>query len=98
MDPTVQQWRFKEGDQVISADDHKLGKVIALVPDMLAPTHLVVEKGLLIKHDVQVPVSAVSNYAGGTIYLNATKDQVQSGAWEPVSSTMPETQPADEPW
>lgn len=77
MDPTIRQWRFKEGDQVCSADDHKLGKVVQFVPDMVSPTHLVVEKGLLFKHDLTVPVSAVTNYEGNTIYLNLTKAAVE---------------------
>ena len=80
MDPTVMQWRFKQGDQVCSADDHKLGKVVALEPDATKPTHLVVEKGLLIKHDYRVPTSAVCNYEGGTVYLDLTKDEVVAGA------------------
>ena len=70
MDPTIRQWRFQVGDKVRSADDVDLGKVVALQPDMLHPTHLVVEKGLLRKHDLTVPVSAVCNYEAGTIYLD----------------------------
>ncbi|MDP9357153.1 MAG: hypothetical protein M3R02_18075 [Chloroflexota bacterium] len=80
MDPTITQWRFKKGDQVCSADDHKLGKVVDFVPDAMNPTHLVVEKGLLIHHDYHVPTSAVCNYEGNTIYLDLTKDQVVGGA------------------
>ncbi len=80
MDPTITQWRFKKGDQVCSADDHKLGKVVDFVPDAMHPTHLVVEKGLLIHHDYHVPTSAVCNYEGNTIYLDLTKDQVVGGA------------------
>ena len=80
MDPTISQWRFQKGDRVCSADDHTLGKVVDLVPDPTKPTHLVVEKGLLIKHDYRVPTSAVCNYEGGTVYLDLTKDQVVAGA------------------
>ncbi len=79
MDPTTAQWRFKKGDQVCSADDHKLGKVVDLLPDAIHPTHLLVEQGLLIHKDYQVPTSAVSNYESDTIYLDLTKDQVVSG-------------------
>ena len=80
MDPTITQWRFKKGDQVCSADDHKLGKVVDLEPDATRPTHLVVEQGLLVRHDYRVPTSAVCNYEGDTIYLDLTKDQVVGGA------------------
>ncbi len=77
MDPTIHQWRFKEGDKVYSADDADLGKVTALLPDAAAPTHLVVEKGLLRKQDLTVPISAVCNYEDGTIYLDVTKDALE---------------------
>jgi hypothetical protein len=73
MDPTTTQWRFKVGDQVVSADDQKLGKVVRILPDSTRPTHLVVEKGRLIHHDYRVPVSAVTNYERDTIYLNLTE-------------------------
>ncbi len=77
MDPTIRQWRFQTGDKVCSADDADLGKVVALEPDALRPTHLVVEKGLLRKHELTVPVAAVCNYEDGTIYLDATKDALE---------------------
>jgi hypothetical protein len=84
MDPTIQQWRFKEGDQVVSSDDHKLGRVVAFYPDMIRPTHLVVEKGLIFHHDYYVPVSAVSNYEGNTIYLDEPKEAVVNQGWDMV--------------
>ena len=64
-------------DPVRAADDADLGKVVALEPDALRPTHLVVEKGLLRKHDLRVPVSAVCNYEGGTIYLDVPKEALE---------------------
>jgi hypothetical protein len=73
MDPTVAQWRFKVGDQVISADDHKLGKICSILTDSTKPTHLVVEKGRLVHHNLQIPVEAVANYEGGTVYLTLTE-------------------------
>lgn len=73
MDPTTTQWRFKIGDQVVSADDQKLGKVVRILPESTRPTHLVVEKGRIIHHDYRVPVSAVTNYERDTIYLNLTE-------------------------
>ena len=77
MDPTTQQWRFREGDKVCSADDADLGKVAELLPDAAAPTHLVVKKGVLVKHALTVPVSAVCNYEDGTIYLDLPKDALE---------------------
>jgi hypothetical protein len=98
MDPTIRQWRFKEGDEVRSADDQKLGKVVRFVPDMVSPTHLVVEKGLLFKHDFVVPVSAVTNYDGDTIYLNLTKDAAVSAGSEVPPGAADASATADQPW
>ncbi len=78
MDPTVRQWRFREGDKVCAADDADLGKVVGFLPDAAKPTHLVVEKGLLRKQDLRVPVSAVCNYEDGTIYLDLPKAAVEA--------------------
>ena len=73
MDPTVAQWRFRVGDQVMSADDRKLGKIARLQPDATKPTHLVVERGRLVHQDMRIPVEAVSNYERGTVYLTLTE-------------------------
>ena len=78
MDPTVAQWRFKVGDQVVSADDHKLGKIARILPDSTKPTHLVVEKGRLIHHDMQIPVDAIANYERGTVYLTLTEEAARA--------------------
>jgi hypothetical protein len=86
----------KEGDKVCSADDADLGKVVAFVPDMIRPTHLVVEKGVLRKHDLFVPVGAVSNYDGGTIYLDASKDAAEAWATPPPTTAGGTT--SDQPW
>ncbi len=77
MDPTTQQWRFQKGDKVCLADDADLGKVVALEPEAGKPSHLVVEKGLLAKRSLTVPVSAVCNYEDGTIYLGLAKDALE---------------------
>ena len=47
MEPTLERWHFKEGDEVRSGDGHKLGKVVALYPDVTRPTHLVAEERTL---------------------------------------------------
>ncbi len=77
MDPTTRQWRFHEGDKVCAADDADLGKVVGFLPDATRPTHLVVEKGVLRKQELRVPVSAVCNYQDGTIYLDRPKDALE---------------------
>ena len=83
MDPTVAQWRFKVGDQVMSADDHKLGKVARIVPDATRPTHLVVEKGRLMRHDFRIPVDTICNYESGTVYVTLTEEEARITGSEP---------------
>ena len=77
MDPTTRQWRFQTGDAVRSADDVDLGKVVAVEPDAGPPAILVVEKRLLAKRTLTVPVSAVCNYEGGIIYLDVPKEALE---------------------
>ena len=95
MDPTVAQWRFRVGDQVVSADDRNLGKIVEILPDTTRPTHLVVEKGRLFHHDFQVPVDAIANYEDGKVYLTLTEDAARSAGWEspPEADTMMGNQP-----
>jgi hypothetical protein len=99
MDRTVEQWDFKEGDQVISADDHDLGKVVRFEPDMIEPTHFILEKGLLFKHDYRVPVSAITHYGSDTVYLNLSKDAVMNSTWDAPAINVDESaNTADQPW
>ena len=90
MEPTLERWHFKEGDEVRSGDDHKLGKVVALYPAMTRPTHLVVEGGLLFHHAYYVPVDAVTTHDGGRVYVGATKAEAQALGWdvEPGTATL----------
>src|SRR5205823_6502143 len=82
MDPTTQQWRFQLGDEVYGADDSKLGKVIAVLPDATRPAHLLVEKGLLFHTDYYVPVDAVAHYDAGRVYLAVTKAEALHRGWD----------------
>ena len=82
MDPTVSQWRFKVGEQVVSADDQRLGKVCGVLPDASHPTHLAVEKGKLIHRDYRIPVGTVCNYEDGTVYLSVTEQEALAAGWE----------------
>ncbi len=71
---------LQKGRPGLQPDDYKLGTVVDFAPDAMHPTHLVVEKKLLIHHDCRVPTSTVCNYEGSTVYLDLTKDQVVGGA------------------
>ena len=89
MDTALRRWHFKEGDEVRSGDDHKLGTVVALYPDATRPTHLVVEGGLLFRHGYFVPVDAVTTHDGERIYVGATREEAQARGWdvEPGAAT-----------
>ncbi len=82
----AQQWSFHVGDTVCGCDDHKLGRVKAV-----GPTHIVVEKGILFHTDYYIPLTAVANVEGGTVYLDVTKDEALHRGWDqpPVSETAP---------
>jgi len=71
------QWSFRVGDDVYGCDDHKLGRIKAVTP-----THLVVEKGLLLHTDYHVPLQAVANVEGGTVYLDVTRDEALHRGWD----------------
>jgi uncharacterized protein (TIGR02271 family) len=74
---TTQQWHIPAGTEVRSADDAKLGKVIATQPD-----YLVVEKGFFFPTDYYVPSSAISTYDGDRVYLSVTKDAALATDWD----------------
>jgi hypothetical protein len=95
MDPTVAQWRFRVGDQVVSADDHKLGKIARILPDSTKPTHLVVEKGRLVHHDMRIPVEAITNYERGTVYLTLTEAAARSA--DQPTPTVADSMTGDQP-
>ena len=77
MDRTSEQWTVREGTDVISADDQKVGKVVAV-----QPTYLVVEKGFFFPTDYYIPTSAVANYDGDKAYLSVTKDEALNQGWD----------------
>jgi hypothetical protein len=93
MDRMPRRWHFKEGDEVRTGDDHKLGNVVAFWPDMAGPTHLVVECGLLFHHDYYVPVDAVTTHDGERIYVDATKAEAKARGWDAPPAGAP---PADD--
>ena len=77
MERTEQQWRFREGDEVLASDGDKLGKVVAVQPD-----YVVVEKGFFFPTDYYIPTSAVTNYEDGRIYLNVAKEAALTQGWD----------------
>jgi hypothetical protein len=79
--------RVQGEDKVVTADGENLGHVIAFLPDMLAPSHLVVEGGLIIHHDWYVPAHAIAAYVPprngepGLVTLGMTRGQIDAAGW-----------------
>ena len=85
MDPLASgEIRCQVGDAVVTADDHKLGKVAAY-----DPRYLTVEHGLLRKGEYYVPMSAVNACENHQVFLKVTKDEVTAQGWDtpPLMST-----------
>lgn len=66
-----------EGDEVYGSDGDKLGNVVAANND-----YIVVEKGWFFPTDYYIPLSAISTYDDGKIYLNVEKDVALNQGWD----------------
>jgi hypothetical protein len=79
--------RTREDDTVVTTDGEHLGHVIAFWPDMLAPSHLVVEGGLLLHHDWYLPAHAIVAYHPpgtsdpGLVTLGVTRGEIAAAGW-----------------
>src|SRR5215204_5278858 len=73
---------IREGAEVRSSDDEKLGKVVALEGQ-----YIVVEKGFFFPTDYYVPTSAVASADDNTIYLSVGKDQALTSGWDQMGTT-----------
>ena len=79
--------QVQEEDKVVTADGENLGHVIAFWPDMLTPSHLVVEGGRLLHHDWYVPAHAIAAYHPpgtsdpGLVTLGVTRGEITAAGW-----------------
>jgi uncharacterized protein (TIGR02271 family) len=73
----MDQWNIRQGSEVRSSDDEKLGKVVAMEGQ-----YIVVEKGWLFPTDYFIPTSAISSVDDDTIYLSVSKDEALSSDWD----------------
>ena len=87
--------QVQEEDTVVTADGEHLGHVIAFWPDMLAPSHLVVEGGRLLHHDWYVPAHAMVAYHPPRQRRPGTRDprgdpgRDRRGGLEPAAAWCP---------
>jgi hypothetical protein len=68
--------RIQKGWSVIGSNGRQIGTVAQVRDDQL-----VVEAGLLQKHDLYVPVSAVSQVGDDRVTVNATADEAEQLGW-----------------
>jgi len=78
----MERWNFREGAEVRSADDEKLGKVVAVEGD-----YLVVEKGFFFPTDYYIPSSAIASADDDTVYLSVRKDEALTRGWDQRMTT-----------
>jgi len=77
VDPQGGYWEIDHGWDVFGADGDKVGDVADVQPH-----YITVSKGFIFKTDMYIPVSAITNVADDRVYLNVTKDQVESQGWD----------------
>lgn len=71
--------QFVEGTPVYDSVGDKLGSVGSASPD---GNYLLVQKGIIFKHDVYVPLQSIARSDADGIYLNMTKDQALNQDWQ----------------
>ena len=76
---TMTDYDFKIGAPVLAAEG-KVGrlKYVVVDPDAEVVTHLVVERGLLVRHDIVVPVGWVEQADAQGIRLHAKLDELET--------------------
>jgi hypothetical protein len=84
-DPEI-EWRFLEGDEVISSDEETIGIVVGFHPEDPEdgmPDYLVVEHGGIFgSNNLYVPFNAVDHYEVDQIMLRYSSDDVHNQGWD----------------
>lgn len=83
MDRDLNNFVPQNGMEVIGSDGEKIGEIDAVEQD-----YFVVRKGFFFPQDHYIPLTAVSSYDDGKVYLNVTKDGALEQDWSqpPVST------------
>ena len=71
------------GTDVVGSDGGKVGTVSAADAN-----DIVVEKGFFFPTDYTIPISAITNFDGDTVYLNVTKDEALNTDWGRGATTV----------
>jgi len=70
---------FAEGTPVFDVNGDKVGSV---AENATQGDYFVVRKGLIFTHDLYIPLNAVARSDMDGVYLNVSKDQIQSQGWD----------------
>ena len=71
--------QFLEGTPVYDSVGDKIGSISS---HNVEGAYLVVQKGILFKHDVYVPLQSIARNDADGVYLNMTKDQALNQDWQ----------------
>ncbi len=72
-------WEIDNGWDVVTSDGEKLGDV-----EEVHPHYLVVGKGLIFHSEKYVPVSTITNVEDNKVYINVSKNEVDSLGWDSI--------------
>ena len=85
MSRTIDYSAIALGDDVVGADNEKVGKIAEVQPN-----YVVVEKGFFFPTDYYVPMSAIATVQDGRVYLNVSRDVALQSGWDvpPLADAM----------
>ena len=77
MDRTGNEEQIALGTDVVGADGHKLGEVVAV-----RRGYVVVQKGTFFPEDYYIPTGAIERYEGGQAVLTLDRDEALQQGWD----------------
>jgi uncharacterized protein (TIGR02271 family) len=91
MPRTIDRAKLREGLDVYASDGSHIGTV-----DEVGGTYVLVQKGLIFRKDVYVPYSAIDRFDENSLWLDVSKDAIDSRGWDaPPTADMPGSGTAD---
>lgn len=80
---------IQQGWDVFDANNDKVGDV-----SDISGTYLIVSKGFIFTSERYIPNAAISQVANGQVYLNVTKNEIESRGWDqpPTATTESATE------
>ncbi len=83
LDVTQEQARPRPGDTVLGSDRGKIGTVEEVVGPVAGHDgYLLVKRGLILEHDLYIPLDAVIRRVGDTVFVNVPKIVLPKMDWD----------------